>query len=92
MPGKVRYRATLSKVNDSHVAPGTRFPRTNSKIFDSIMAATQILAPYIYPPIQSTAVSIEYLGNEYVLPRRDTGQNPNLKKFGEFKIDAMLIQ
>jgi hypothetical protein len=37
-------------------------------------------------------VSIEYLGNEYVLPWRDTGRNPDLKKFGEFKIDAMLIQ
>jgi hypothetical protein len=38
------------------------------------------------------AVSIEYLGNEYVLLWRDTRRNPDLKKFSKFKIDAMLIQ
>jgi len=53
-------------------------------------AAVQISPHFYYPPLGSTAVSIEYLGAEYVLPWLDTTRNPKLQNPSDFESEVSI--
>lgn len=55
------------------------------------MAAKQVSPPFFCQSIQATAVSVEYLDKEYILPLTDIRRSPNLENFESLE-NTVLIE
>lgn len=53
--------------------------------YQVIMAAKQVSPPFFCQSIQATAVSVEYLDKEYILPWTDILRSPDLENFGSLE-------